>query len=281
MPLDINKISTNLSPSDSGIWFSRSTRKISYPKEGNALCFGIEEESFWFRHRNRCIVEAVRRYPPGGTIFDVGGGNGVVSMALQRSGAEVCLVEPGLQGASNAIKRGLKNVICSTLEDGGFKKNSLPAAGIFDVLEHIEDDDAFLETIRKALVKGGRLFVTAPAYNFLWSKNDERVGHFRRYTIKDLKKKLAQAGFCVEYGTYFFMSLPVAILLWRTLPTKLGIYGDITAEVVRKEHDIKNGTLNAVMDWLSEKELSCIKKGGALRFGSNCLIVAKKTGGKG
>ena len=39
---------------------------ISYPEEGNEACFQIEDQSFWFRHRNDCIRELVRHFPPRG-----------------------------------------------------------------------------------------------------------------------------------------------------------------------------------------------------------------------
>ena len=40
--------------------------KISYPDEGNEACFAVEDESFWFRHRNACLVEMVRNFTPEG-----------------------------------------------------------------------------------------------------------------------------------------------------------------------------------------------------------------------
>ena len=39
---------------------------ISYPEEGNEACFEIEDQSFWFRHRNNCIRELVMNFPPRG-----------------------------------------------------------------------------------------------------------------------------------------------------------------------------------------------------------------------
>jgi hypothetical protein len=61
-----------------GIYYAGSSEKVSYPDSGNDNCFEIEENSFWFHHRNNCIIEMIRNYPPtgNGPIFDVGGGNG-------------------------------------------------------------------------------------------------------------------------------------------------------------------------------------------------------------
>ncbi len=60
-----------------GIWYSDLCGDVSYPVEGNEACFQIEDESFWFKHRNDCICEVVSQFPPTnkGPIFDVGGVN--------------------------------------------------------------------------------------------------------------------------------------------------------------------------------------------------------------
>ena len=139
---DIQSISTGLTLGKDGIWYASDVEKISYPSGGNEECFSVEESSFWFRHRNNCIVSVVNSYPPAnkGKIFDIGGGNGFVSSSLANAGFDVALVEPGQTGACYAKARGIKNVICATTSTAQFKPNSLPAVGLFDVIEHMEND---------------------------------------------------------------------------------------------------------------------------------------------
>jgi hypothetical protein len=48
-------------------------------------CF-ITCRSFWFLHRNRCIVSLVRRFAPDGRFLDIGGGNGYVARGLVAAG---------------------------------------------------------------------------------------------------------------------------------------------------------------------------------------------------
>ncbi len=117
-----------------GIYFSNKESKISYPDTGNEHCFHMEENSFWFSHRNNCIISTVNKYCKNTIFFDIGGGNGYVSKGLQDRGIETVLLEPGFQGCLNAQNRGLKNIICSTLEDANFEKNSIPSIGVFDVV---------------------------------------------------------------------------------------------------------------------------------------------------
>ena len=72
--------------------------KISYPTDGNDICFSIEDNSFWFKHRNNCIISLAKKYVKDTPFFDIGGGNGFVSKRLEENGIQTCLVEPGIQG---------------------------------------------------------------------------------------------------------------------------------------------------------------------------------------
>jgi len=165
--IDFRSISNNLELVDD-IWVIKSKSKISYPDDANEMCFHIEENSFWFRHRNNCIIEVVKLFPPKGIFFDIGGGNGFVAKELEENGIEPVLVEPGETGVANARKRGLRNIICAALENAGFKPQTLSTVGLFDVVEHIKDDKAFLQLVFELLEPGGRLYLTVPSFNFLW-----------------------------------------------------------------------------------------------------------------
>lgn len=170
----IAKFATNLIRNDDGLWVARDQSEVSYPDDGNETRLAVEDSSFWFNHRNDIIVSLVQAFRPKGAIFDVGGGNGYVAMALQMSGIDAVVVEPG-PGALNAKQRGLRLVIQSTLEDAGFKNESITAFGLFDVLEHINLDLEFLQTLYAYLTQGGYLYLTVPAYSALWSNEDDHA----------------------------------------------------------------------------------------------------------
>jgi 2-polyprenyl-3-methyl-5-hydroxy-6-metoxy-1,4-benzoquinol methylase len=55
------------------------------------------------------------------------------------------------------------------------------------VLEHIDDEQAFLREIRRCLAPGGRIYLSVPAGRWLWSDDDVQAGHFRRYTCASLR----------------------------------------------------------------------------------------------
>ena len=74
-------------------------------------------------------------------------------------------------------------------------ESELDAIGAFDVLEHIEEDEAVLQQIYKALKPGGFVFITVPQHHWLWSAVDEYACHVRRYGANELHEKVRQGGF--------------------------------------------------------------------------------------
>lgn len=276
-PPNLQEIAPNLELCQEGWWRSRTVSGVSYPEDGNALCFAVEDSSFWFRHRNRCIVEALKLFPPPGPLFDVGGGNGYVARAIQEQGYEVVLVEPGLAGVRNALNRGIHQVVRATLEDAGIKPDTLPAVGLFDVVEHIRDASAFLADINRLVIPGGRIYVTVPAYQWLWSGEDDLAGHARRYTIPTLRRVLEEAGYTIELATYFFGFLHLPILLRRVIPYRLGLAPkSVNGATIRSDHEAGSPLAGRVLDVLTRRELSRLAAMRPLRMGGSCLAVARK-----
>lgn len=275
--IDIASIGQGLAQHDDGIWYALRSQGVSYPDDGHDACFAVEERSFWFRHRNACITAAVKRLPPSGALFDVGGGNGYVSKGLADAGVDSVVVEPGSLGARNARRRGLQHVICATTEGAGFADCTLPAVGLFDVIEHVKDDQAFLRRMAALLAPGGRLYATVPAYGWLWSDEDVRAGHFRRYTMHSIAALFRQTGLSVEYATYFFRWLPLPILLLRALPHRLGLHRRAGApESVARDHAVGGGRASGLLDTMLAREVHHVAAGHAMRFGGSCLLVARK-----
>lgn len=277
--IDPGAISSGLAEREPGLWVARNRSPVAYPAEGNELFAALEEGSFWFRHRNRCILAVLAAHPPPGTLFDVGGGNGFVARALAAAGWPAVLVEPGEAGVAAARRRGLAPVVHSTLEDAAFHPGTLPAAGLFDVLEHLADDLAVLAELGRLLVPGGRLYLTVPAYRWLWSSEDDFARHQRRYRLGELTGRLERSGFRVLRATYIFALLPLPILLARTLPSRLGLRRRTGAATTRREHAAALPAAARLLDRLLAAEAARLRRGRDLPFGASCLVAAERAPG--
>ena len=261
--------------SPEGFWSAATSGELSYPESGHASCLQIEDESFWFAHRNKCIGAVTKRFPPTGTFADVGGGNGFVSMELMSQGIDLVLVEPGATGARNAWERGVRPVVCARLAEAGIAPSSLGGVGLFDVVEHIEDHVAFLEEVRSYLKPGGRVYLTVPAMNFLWSNEDDEAGHFRRYSFRTLRAALETANLEIEYVSGMFAWLPLPVFLMRSIPSLLGKRRTAPA-VANNEHRLPPNIVGQSLQRLLTLELRRIEAGKRVPIGGSILAVARR-----
>jgi len=177
---------------------------------------------WWFLGRRAVILaEMARRLPAGGArLAELGCGSGGMLEALGRFGTAVGVeTDPALR--ERARERGL-DVRAGALPDAiPLELGRWDAVCLFDVLEHVDDEAGALAACRRLLVPGGRLFVTVPAYAWLWSRHDELLGHRRRYTARTLRQVAARAGFAVERLTYFNTLLAPPIMAVRLVRAAL------------------------------------------------------------
>jgi hypothetical protein len=271
--MNLKEIASEIELNKNGIWYSKKSEKVSYPSDGNKECFQVEDSSFWFKHRNNCIVSVVKSFPPvgGNPIFDIGGGNGFVAAGIQGAGFDTVLLEPGESGALNGKKRNLKNIICGSTKTCGFKPRSLGAIGLFDVVEHIKDDKSFLAELYSFMKRDSRLYLTVPAYSFLWSYDDVQAGHFRRYSLNQIVRMLEGVGFKVSYSTYIFSILPIPVFIFRTL--RYWIFGEKSNASSEDHHRPKS---SKIISKMLNLELSLINRKTFIPFGGSCLVVAVK-----
>lgn len=238
----------------------------------------MEENSFWFNHRNAVITALIGRYRgelEGAPFADIGGGNGFVALAVEALGIPTLLVEPGPHGAARAHARGLSSVVAGTLDSCRFRDGCLAGAGMFDVVEHIPDDVGFMRETRRALRPGGLLFVSVPAYPLLWSHEDVAAGHQRRYTAASMSRLIEEAGFESCYLGHFFRPLPPLIALLRALPYRVGIAPAApTAASVSRDHSPR--LADRAIRSLISGEVAAVARGEELAFGGSILVAARR-----
>jgi SAM-dependent methyltransferase len=247
---------------------------IAYPEEASDLTLRIEETSFWFRHRNRAIAALFERFAPTGPLWDIGGGNGFQARFLQEKGQPVVVVEPGIAGCRNALARGVRNVVCSTLQALRLPDGRVPAISLFDVLEHVADPKSMLAECRRVLKPGGLLYLTVPAYRLLWSDEDVYARHERRYTRPELRSALEQAGFDVVYVGYYFRILVLPILFLRSLPFRLRRSPAGQTPAMDASDHTPSAAARVIVDRLLAGEISAIRRGREMPFGSSVIAVA-------
>jgi 2-polyprenyl-3-methyl-5-hydroxy-6-metoxy-1,4-benzoquinol methylase len=260
-----------------GIWFSHYTdRVISYPPNDNLIWSEVEKKSYWFIQRNKIIGLLAQRFCSIKELIDIGGGNGFVSQALDDAGFDVYMIEPGITGILKAKERGLKNLVNASFDELQLTPDSLPNAGLFDVLEHIKDDIGMLKSLHLALQPSGKIVITVPAYRFLWSQADITAGHFRRYSSKSILKILEETGFTIVFKSYFFSFLTPMIFFFRTIPYHLSRKTSSPLLSRNREHIAGSGITSTLLNLCCRNEMRIIEKGRKIRVGSSIIIIAEK-----
>lgn len=173
-----------------------------------------ERESWWYRARRKLFHQAVTEALRGcreGRVLDLGC---TAELDFEpQSLVRGISVHSSLQVLALHATQGHRNLVCSRSEELAFCSNSLDVVVAGDILQSAPDDLIVLRELRRVLKDGGLLCLTVPAYAMLWGEEDERLGHQRRYTGSELRRKLNTCGFEIQRVSYFVACgfLPLAI----------------------------------------------------------------------
>lgn len=160
----------------------------------------------WWYVARRDIIDAfiarTAALPEEAAILELGAGTGhnldmlarhgrVTGAELDEAARDVCYDQSGRR-LVDARLPGLEGL-----------NEQYDMVALLDVLEHVEEDSAALAGIRRVLKPGGKLLLTVPAYQWLWSQHDTAHHHFRRYTRARLIKLAAKQGYHCRAASYF------------------------------------------------------------------------------
>jgi SAM-dependent methyltransferase len=221
------------------------------------------EQSWWYKGRAlaiRAMLARARVVTPLGSVLDFGAGFGGMYAELARLSPQVDAFEPEEGARTVAARQGYVTTY-TTAGEALAKQYSL--IGLFDVIEHIEDDTGFLLSLHTALTPDGLLAITVPAFQFLWSEHDVVHQHFRRYSKRALSELLARAGYEIVILSYWDTLLFLPAALTRLL-------GNSGSSALRL-----SGFVNALLLSMVTLE-SKILRFCSLPFGVSLVVIARR-----
>jgi SAM-dependent methyltransferase len=182
-----------------------------------------EAAHWWFSARREIIQKAIRRLvklPNNADILEAGCGTGGNLQMLQDMGQLDAFEYDEIAREIAGEKAGMDipfGELPAKIPHGDKKYDLI---GLFDVLEHIEDDCSTLSSLGNRLKDDGKILVTVPAMPWLWSRHDEHHHHYRRYTRKSLEKAVQDSGLELKhcfYANYFLLPVAMGLRAFKAL----------------------------------------------------------------
>ena len=195
-----------------------------------------ENKHWWFKARREILNKQIKKYSTKKkmSILDFGSGSGTNIYMLSKFG-EVDVYEKDNKTSNFLKKKFNRNGIKIIKKCFSKKKYDLILAA--DVIEHIKNDKKIVNNLNKILKKNGLIIVTVPAYQFLFSKKDQALKHFRRYNRNRLEK-LFNSDFKTlkisYYNSLLFIPIAIAIIFFKLINRQF------INEVEKKPNNILN-----------------------------------------
>lgn len=175
-----------------------------------------EATHWWFVARRKIVSALIAREVPltsSSRILEAGCGTGG-NLDMLKSHGRLAAFEFDPDARSVAQTKSGLEILPGALPDrvdvGDVQFDMI---AMLDVLEHLDEDDASLETLRRMLKLDGSIVITVPAVPWLWSAHDVIHHHKRRYTRQQLTSLLEKTGFQnVRVGYFNSLLFPLAVV---------------------------------------------------------------------
>jgi SAM-dependent methyltransferase len=166
----------------------------------------LDQRHWWYRARREVLAALIRRVvrpPKDAAILELGCGTGH-NLAMLGEFGKVDALELDEEARGVAEGRLGRKVMSSPLPElAEVAERHYDLIGAFDVIEHIDDDRAALASIASRLKPGGKLVVTVPAHQWMWSAHDVVNHHKRRYSKPALRKLIDDSPLRLDLVGYF------------------------------------------------------------------------------
>lgn len=209
-------------------------------------------DHFWIRRRFEVFRHLAGDLIPGAReIAEVGCGHGLLQLQIEEAyGREVT----GFDLNEIALKQNVSRRSTINCYDIHQKIPALRGRFdlilLFDVLEHISDEDSFLNALLFHLSPGGNLIINVPAGMWAFSPYDVAAGHVRRYSIGSLRDAASRSNLEIKNWTYWGLPLAPTLLL-----RKLWLLGKEDQDtIISTGFDPRSNLINRVLGIVSRCE---------------------------
>lgn len=159
-------------------------------------------------------------------VVDFGAGSGTFARPLNKNGQPLICVE-----TDNGLAVSLEEEGMTVVRDmQRIDSESIDRIYSLNVLEHIENDQDILDLWFRKIKTGGSILIYVPAFQILYSKMDQKVGHVRRYSKHELVAKVQKAGFKITEAKYADSLGFFSTLLYKLSPQN---NGDIDPQMLK------------------------------------------------
>lgn len=233
-----------------------------------------ERTHWWFKIREKIINDQLQQLalPSSPKILNIGAATYKSTELLKNFGhvTSIEFDEDCCQFVRDELNEEIEE---GSILDLKFEDDFFDLVCAFDVIEHVEDDTTAIKEMQRVCSKNGILFITVPAYEFLWSSHDEINHHFRRYRLKDLKNIIKDRSLEIIYSSYFNTVLFPFISVFRLC---LNIFKKNSESKSDFENFDPKNSSNKLFAFLFNLERPLLKKRYSFPFGVSCLIICKK-----
>jgi ubiquinone/menaquinone biosynthesis C-methylase UbiE len=216
-------------------------------------------------------VEGSQTNGTGPRILEIGCGSGALLQDLQHYGTAVGL-DVAAPALANCRDRGLDCVSLADVTALPFADEQFNVVIAIDVLEHVEDDAAAIREINRVTKNGGKVILTVPAFQMLWSRRDVQCHHHRRYLRDDFRTRVQKGGFRILKSTY--INLPLFFPLFMMV--KAGRLSSKQAPSIRMDYALVPPPINQILSRVVEYEAKLLRR-ISLPLGSSIACVGVKT----
>ena len=232
----------------------------------------LQNTHWWFVARREILQKTISKLnlPNNASILEVGSGTGSNLSLLAEHGTVL-----GLEMNQDAID--MATHACQANTNISMRLGKCPESldeitqrfdliCLFDVLEHIDNDSTSLTRLRSLLKPNGKILITVPAFQWLWSGHDQFLHHKRRYTKHTLSTCCNNSRLVIRYISYFnFLLFPLAVL------------GRLVDRLLQKKHSsgsaVPSQFINQILRRFFSFESHLLTR-FRLPFGLSLLVIA-------